>query len=209
MAAGIVPVCPYHRKPSSVCSGGFFGSQGGGASGARRVAGRSGFRSADSHCGVFRTGRPNNCRCNSSPHATSVRPTRRADMRARPLICHRHTAGREWHASISPAGGLRCVYASKPLLRFYPPERRTPAIPAARRSVPCTSNGSTTNHYESKKIRDHVTGKRIFRYMDAPHHGAARSNRTTPEAAQSAGVSDAGERRETSSTTTTCAGCCT
>ena len=114
MAAGIVPVCPYHRKPSSVCSGGFFGSQGGGASGARRVAGRSGFRSADSHCGVFRTGRPNNCRCNSSPHATSVRPTRRADMRARPLICHRHTAGREWHASISPAGGLRCVYAYKP-----------------------------------------------------------------------------------------------
>ena len=126
MAAGIVPVCPYHRKPSSVCSGGFFGSQGGGASGARRVAGRSGFRSADSHCGVFRTGRPNNCRCNSSPHATSVRPTRRADMRARPLICHRHTAGREWHASISPAGGGGWGFKREPPHRVYNPAPSKP-----------------------------------------------------------------------------------
>ena len=118
MAAGIVPVCPYHRKPSSVCSGGFFGSQGGGASGVRRVAGRSGFRSADSHCGVFRTVRPNICRCNSSPHATSVRPTRRAGMRARPLICHRHTAGNKPHEQLTPAGGLLCFYASKPSCVF-------------------------------------------------------------------------------------------
>ena len=120
MAAGIVPVCPYHRKPSSVCSGGFFGSQGGGASGVRRVAGRSGFRSADSHCGVFRTVRPNICRCNSSPHATSVRPTRRAGMRARPLICHRHTAGQKPHAPISPAGGGRFGFAAEPTGGFYP-----------------------------------------------------------------------------------------
>ena len=104
-AARIVLACLYHRKPPSVCSGGFLGSQGGDASGARRVAGTSRFRSADSHCGAHRTGRPNICRCNSSPHATSVRPTRRADMRARPLICHRHTAGRKPHVPIFPAGG--------------------------------------------------------------------------------------------------------
>lgn len=50
------------------------------------------------------------------------------------------------------------------LLRFYPPERRTPAIPAARRSVPCTSNGSTTNHYESKKQRSCYWKKNISIY---------------------------------------------
>ena len=55
-------------------------------------------------------------------------------------------------------------FRSYALLRFYPPERRTPATPAARRSVPCTSNGSTTNHYESKNQRSCYWKKNISIY---------------------------------------------
>ncbi|WP_370866398.1 hypothetical protein [Alistipes onderdonkii] len=56
------------------------------------------------------------------------------------------------------------VKINENVLRFYPPERRTPAIPAARRSVPCTSNGSTTNHYESKNQRSCYWKKNISIY---------------------------------------------